>query len=407
MNHKINRSLILISGVLVLLCMGLIYAWSIFVGPLEAEFGWTRAQTAMTFSISMMGFSLGGLCAGYLQRATSPRFVVTLGSVLILAGFLLCSRMHLLWQLYVFYGVFGGLGVGLCYNVWLGTTLANFSDRTGFASGWLLMGFGLGGLILGKLASALMYSDLGWRMTFVIIGVAVFLVGVVTLPLLRLPEGSGGGAAQKSSDGDMPPSRMLRTGTFWLYLFWCWILLGLGLAVVGQAASFATDSGASPGFAATAVGLLSLGNGGARVVLGAVFDRWGRKAAAFGASLLTAAGVILLTVSYQMNNLPLVIAALFLCGFGYGAISAVNPASTRAIFGGTYFQQNFGVIFLLSSPAIFIGNSVSSVVKTATGSYMPFLLAAIAVAALSFVLQGLLEVRMKKSIGSNSINASH
>lgn len=286
-------------------------------------------------------------------------------------------------------------------------TLANFSDRTSFASGWLLMGFGLGGLILGKLASALMYSDLGWRMTFGIIGVAVFLIGIVTFPLLRLPEGFGGGIAQKDSDGDMPPSRMLRIGTFWLYLFWCWILLGLGLSVVGQASSFATDAGASPGFAATAVGLLSLSNGGARVVLGAIFDRWGRKAAAFGSSLLTAAGIILLTVSYQINNLPLVIAALFLCGFGYGAISAVNPASARAIFGGTYFQQNFGVIFLLSSPAIFIGNSVSSAVKTTTESYMPFLLAAIAVAVLSFVLQGLLEVCMKKSIGSNSINASH
>ena len=398
MKRPINRSLILVCGVLVLLCMGLIYAWSIFVGPLEAEFSWTRAQTSLTFSISMMGFSLGGLSAGYLQKSTSPRFVVALGSTLILVGFLVCSRMQALWQLFVFYGVLGGIGVGLCYNVWLGTTLANFTDRTGFASGWLLMGFGLGGLILGKIVSALMYSDIGWRTTFVIIGLAVFLVGILTLPLLRLPEISATAAAQTANTGDMPPSRMLRTGVFWLYLFWCWILLGLGLAVVGQAALFATDTGASPSFAATAVGLLSLGNGGARVVLGAIFDKRGRKTAAFVATLLTAAGVILLTVAYQMSVLPLVIVALFLCGFGYGAICAVNPASTRTIFGGTYFQQNFGVIFVLSSPAIFIGNSVSSMVKTATGSYMPFLLVATAVAIVGFVLQRLVETCMKKSM---------
>ena len=146
------------------------------------------------------------------------------------------------------------------------------------------------------------------------------------------------------------------------------------------------------------MGLLSLGNGGARVVLGAIFDKRGRKTAAFVATLLTAAGVILLTVAYQMSVLPLVIVALFLCGFGYGAICAVNPASTRTIFGGTYFQQNFGVIFVLSSPAIFIGNSVSSMVKTATGSYMPFLLVATAVAIVGFVLQRLVETCMKKSM---------
>jgi OFA family oxalate/formate antiporter-like MFS transporter len=401
MKRSVNRNLILASGVLVLLCMGLIYAWSIFVGPLEAEFGWTRSQTSLTFSISMLGFSLGGLSAGYLQRLTSPRFVVGLGSVLILAGFLACSQMQALWQLFVFYGVLGGVGVGLCYNTWLGSTLANFGDRTGFASGWLLMGFGLGGLILGNVASGLMYSDIGWRMTFILIGAAVFLVGVVTLPLLRLPQASGEAAAETANASDISPSQMLRTGTFWPYLFWCWILLGLGLAVVGQAAPFATDVGASPSFAATAVGLLSLGNGGARVVLGAVFDKWGRRMAAFISTLLTAAGVALLAVSYYLSILPLVIVALFLCGFGYGAISAVNPASTRIIFGGTYFQQNFGTIFVLSSPAIFIGNSISSAIKTATGSYMPFLLGAVVAAVLGFVLQWLVEVTMKKTKKEN------
>ena len=217
----------------------------------------------------------------------------------------------------------------------------------------------------------------------------------MTLPALSLPEAS---ASQKehSDDSSLPPSRMLKKGYFWTYLFWCWILLGLGLAVIGQAAPFATDTGASPSFAATAVGLLSLGNGGSRVVLGMIFDRLGRKTAAFTASALTFLGVILLAVAYRFSMLPLVIIALFLCGFGYGAISSVNPASTRTIFGQKYFQQNFGMIFLLSSPAIFIGNSVSSFVKTATGSYMPFLIGAILIGLLSFVLWWLTEKQLSR-----------
>lgn len=396
MNRKINRSFILIAGVIILLCMGLIYSWSIFVGPLEAEFGWIRTQTSMTFTISMLGFSIGGLSAGYLQKAASPRKVVILGATLILTGFLLCSCMNSIWQLFVFYGVFAGLGVGLCYNVWLGTTLANFSDRTGFASGWLLMGFGLGGFVLGKISSAMMYSDIGWRKTFIMIGIVIFAVSILTLPLLRVPESCDQNVVNQRTADDLPPSKMIRRGVFWLYLFWCWILLGLGLAVVGQAAMFAADMGAAPAFAATAVGMLSLGNGAARVVLGVIFDKWGRKSAALTATLLTAVGIILLTISYTIGILSIVIAALFLCGFGYGAISSVNPASTRVIFGGTYFQQNFGLIFCLSSPAIFIGNSVSSMVKVAAGSYVPFFWGASAVAVAGIVFWWLVEVNIKK-----------
>lgn len=398
MVKKTNRSCVLICGVLVLLCMGLIYAWSIFVGPIEAEFGWTRTQTSLTFSISMLGFSIGGLSAGYIQKVKSPRWVVTLGAVLLLLGFIMCSQMQQLWQLFVFYGVFCGIGVGLCYNVWLGTALANYSDKTGFASGWLLMGFGLGGFILGKITSAMLYSPLGWRITFIIIGIIVFALLIVTLPfLIVMKEHSSAESAVESVRREYSPSQMLRTPAFWLYLIWCMILLGLGLAVIGQAAMFTTDTGASPAFAATAVGMLSIGNGVSRVVLGMIFDKKGRPVAALTAAVLTAGGIILLTVGYKNSLLLLVVMALFLCGFGYGAVSTVNPASTRLLFGGVNFQKNFGMIFLLSSPAIFIGNSVSSAVKTATGSYMQFLYGAVAVSIIGLFLTFSVEKALKTS----------
>ena len=159
---------------------------------------------------------------------------------------------------------------------------------------------------------------------------------------------------------------------------------------------FTIDTGASPAFAATAVGMLSIGNGASRVVLGIVFDKKGRPTAALTSAILTTAGIILLTIGYVAHSLPTVVVALFLCGFGYGAISSVNPASTRLIFGGTNFQKNFGMIFVLSSPAIFIGNSVSSVVKTATGSYMLFLYGAIIVSVIGLALTLLVEKAIKK-----------
>ena len=164
---KKQRWSFVVLGVGLLLCLGLIYAWSVFRTPLEAEFGWSKAETSITFSISMMMFCLGGLASGMITGKKGPRCPLVLCALFLLAGFLAASRVSTLYGIYITYGGICGFGVGLGYNSTISAVVKWFPDKRGLISGIMLMGFGFGGMLLGTLGAKLI-TALGWRKTFVL-----------------------------------------------------------------------------------------------------------------------------------------------------------------------------------------------------------------------------------------------
>lgn len=150
-----NRTLQLVYGMFVLLFLGLIYAWSVFVTPLEQEFGWVRSQTSLISTFSMSSFCVGGFISGLVLRKRSPRFVLRMAAICMLAGFALASRTQNLWHIFLSYGVLCSLGVGFGYNVTVGITAKWFPEKPGLCSGLLLTGFGFGALLLGTGAAVL------------------------------------------------------------------------------------------------------------------------------------------------------------------------------------------------------------------------------------------------------------
>ena len=137
-------------GTLTLLFLGLIYAWSIFRTPFGELFpDWSISQLSMTFTISMIFFCLGGFAGGVLSKKLSIRTRMLISAVMLLVGFFAVSMVKpdspssSLIMLYIFYGVFGGGGVGFAYNGVIGTLNKWFPDKVGLASGIMLMGFGL------------------------------------------------------------------------------------------------------------------------------------------------------------------------------------------------------------------------------------------------------------------------
>lgn len=154
-------------GVALLLCLGLIYAWSVFRAPLEEEFGWSKTQISVTFSISMTMFCLGGLASGVAAGKRGPRLTLAACAVCLLAGFSMASQISSLPGIYVTYGGFCGFGVGL--DAVISTLMRWFPDKQGLVSGIALMGFG--GMLLGALGAGLI-TALGWRTTFLIFAAA-------------------------------------------------------------------------------------------------------------------------------------------------------------------------------------------------------------------------------------------
>src|SRR5712691_10703514 len=103
-----NRWRVVVGGISMNLALGSLYAWSVFVLPLEKEFGWTRAQTSWVFTIAIVMFASTFVLAGRIQDARGPRLCAFLGAVFVSLGFFLTSLTTSLWFLYVVFGVVVG-----------------------------------------------------------------------------------------------------------------------------------------------------------------------------------------------------------------------------------------------------------------------------------------------------------
>ena len=214
------------------LALGTLYGWSVFVAPLEARFGWKRADTSMVFTIAVIVFALSFVVAGRIQDKIGPLPCSLAGGILVSLGFYLCSYTTSLKYLYVCFGVIGGLGNGFGYATPIPVMAKWFPDKRGLAVGLAVGGYGAGSAIFGPLAQLKLIPAYGLPATFQILG-AIFLVMTVAGALLLRnppvgyrPEGWSPAAAKSAAAArDFSPGEMLRTPTF--YLMWVGYALGL------------------------------------------------------------------------------------------------------------------------------------------------------------------------------------
>ena len=376
-------------GLVLFIFLGLVYAWSIFVPPLEKEFGWSRSETSMVFTFCMFFFCLGGLGSGLAIRFTPVKFIVAACALCIGAGFVLASRCASLTQLYVFYGLFIGFGVGIGYNVLLTTMLKWFPDKIGFIGGLMLMGFGAGGMILGTTCSGLLES-FGWRATFFGIGVfylAVFLVSAFFMKLpgagLVFPEKRGPAKRARESGGEVSTAQMLRRRSFQIYMLWAVCTVGIGFTLIGHGVPLALEVGAAPASAAALAGLISLFNGLGRVSGGIVFDNFGRKLLMRSASLGLLLTAVLLFFTLREKSLNLLVVSFSLGGLSFGFSVIAHSSVISSFYGMKHYPLNFSVLTMYNLIAAF-APYLAGVLHTRLNSYagLPFCILGLASAAL-------------------------
>ena len=134
----ISRWWRLFGALLMNLALGTLYAWSVFVAPLEREFGWKRSQTSAVFTFAAVMFAAALLFGGKIQDRFGPFWISFAGSILITLSFFLFSFTSNLYLLYFFYGILGGIGTGFGYGTVVPVMAKWFPDRTGLAIGLAL-----------------------------------------------------------------------------------------------------------------------------------------------------------------------------------------------------------------------------------------------------------------------------
>lgn len=379
-------------GTLMLVFCGLIYGWSLFKVPFSEEYrDWNLSQLSMTFTISMVFFCIGGFVAGKLSAKLKPQRVIWIAGALLLLGFLGVSKMNpnnsgfSLGMLYVCYGVLGGLGVGFTYNAVISTINRWFPDKPGLASGVMMMGFGLGALILGSIATSLIESR-GVFDTFMILGVLIFAVLVLGSFFIRVPsEGdlkASSNDALKISEG-LTPSEMLKTPSFWIFMLWCVIANSAGLMIISSAASIALAFGA-PAIAGMVV---SVCNGAGRVIIGGIFDKIGRKQTMLVNMVILVTAGLCLVMGAKISAIALIMAGLVFMGMSYGGNPTISSAFINREYGQKYFPVNFSLGNFSLVPAAILGPMISSkLIESSGGKYDSTFMVIIGCAVCAYVL---------------------
>jgi OFA family oxalate/formate antiporter-like MFS transporter len=383
-----NRWLPVVGGVSMNLALGCLYAWSVFVQPLEREFAWTRAQTSWTFTIAIVAFAVTFVVAGRLQDRRGPRVCALLGASLVGGGFFLASFTASLAFLYLSIGLIVGIGNGFGYAAPIPVASKWFPDRRGLVVGLMVGGYGAGSAIFGPVATALILS-IGWRTTFQVLGVLFLIMGLIGASLLRNPPGDyrapGWSPAQPglaAGKRDIRTSEMLRGSTF--YALWLAYCLGAtaGLMTISQLVPFARSAGLGVGAATLAITVGAIGNAGGRILSGWLSDTLGRIATLRTMILVSAAAMPVLYVWRQQPLLFYVlVAVVYWC---YGTQLSVFASTMADFYGTKNLGLNYGVLFTAWGVAGILGPIVAGRVYDAAGDYRYAFYSAGALALVAF-----------------------
>jgi MFS transporter, OFA family, oxalate/formate antiporter len=366
-----NRWLPVVGGLLMNLALGSLYAWSVFVLPLEREFGWRRADTSWVYTIAIVTFALTFVAAGRIQDLKGPKICAFLGGLLVSGGFFLSSYTSSLLFLYVTFGVVVGLGNGFGYATPIPVASKWFPDKRGLVVGLMVGGYGAGSAILGPLAIRLI-SNLGWRPTFQILGVVFFVMTMIGTALLKNPPAGYRPPNWQPPSGlvasvDYRTAEMLATPTF--YLMWVAYCLGTtaGQMAISQLVPFAGSAGLGALASTLVLPVSALGNAGGRILSGWMSDRFGRLLTLKTMILISAAAMPALVLWRQQPALFFIlVAAVYWC---YGTQLSVFASTTADFYGTRNLGLNYGVLFTAWGAAGILGPAIAGRVFDRFGDY--------------------------------------
>ena len=376
---KHNRWIIVVAALIIQLCLGALYSWSVFVKPLKDNFSYTTTQTQIIFSVALASFALVMIFAGRWQDKKGPRMVATVGGVLLGLGYILASFTggdFILIALTI--GLIGGAGIGFVYVCPIAACVKWFPDKRGLVTGLAVAGFGAGAWIFGQLATMFIESA-GILEAFKYLG-GIFLIAVVfgAQFLRNPPEGwvpEGWNPPVQVVDFMNRKERMeygwndmIKTHQFWM--LWLMFVFGAsaGLMVIGNLKPYGVYGGLSAAAAGAAVGVLALFNGAGRITWGVLSDKLGRIRAMTLMFLLQ--GLMMLALIKMGSTEFLLAVAVAWVGFNYGGIFALFPSVTADYFGTKNLGVNYGLVFTSYGVAGVLGPILAGSVFDATGSYL-------------------------------------
>ncbi|MFB1083040.1 OFA family MFS transporter [Jeotgalibacillus sp. JSM ZJ347] len=375
-----NRWLIALSAVGIHISIGSVYAWSNFTNPLINEFGWSSSQVQLTFSLAILFLGLSAAFMGHFVEKHGPRKAGIVAAVFFgigVTGSGFAVQLSSLPLLYLFYGVFGGIGLGVGYIAPVSTLVKWFPDRRGLATGLAIMGFGFAAAIASPVMNSLITS-IGIAGTFFTLGIIYFAVMFLSSLYLERPAADW---APKGFNADNPDKKKkvpqdlsqltaneaIKTKRF--YFLWVMLFINVtcGIAILSAAKPLAEESiGLSVEEAAILVGALGIFNGLGRIGWASISDLIGRTNTYTTFFVLQAALFFLLPMTSEAILFQIMLAVIYTC---YGGGFASIPAYIGDMFGTKQLGAIHGYILTAWAAAGLAGPLFAAWIKDTTGSY--------------------------------------
>jgi OFA family oxalate/formate antiporter-like MFS transporter len=402
-----NRWLIAASAVGIHISIGSVYAWSNFTTPLKEMFKWSDQEVALTFSLAILFLGLSAAFLGHFVEKHGPRKAGLLAATFFGIGIIgsgLAVNLESKYLLYLFYGVFGGIGLGVGYIAPVSTLVKWFPDRRGLATGLAIMGFGFSAAISSPIMNDLIVS-VGVANTFYILGAAYFVIMALSSLYLEKPEEGwmpeGFKAAIKSGKAkptmdlsQLTANEAVKTRRFWYLWLMLFINVTCGIAILAVAKPLAMESiGIEMALAAALVGAIGIFNGLGRIGWASLSDYIGRPNTYTAFFVLQIIMFAMLPHTSEKVLFTVMLTIVYTC---YGGGFASIPAYIGDLFGTKQLGAIHGYILTAWAAAGLAGPMFAAWIKDTTGSYAGSLTFFAGLFVVALVISFLIRVDIKK-----------
>lgn len=372
---------------------GLADTYTVFLLPLEREFGWTRSQLTGVYAIYLLVNGSTAPLVGLLFDRLGPRWVYGAGTACLGTAFFLAQGLTSLWQFYAFVGVLIGFAVSLNGMVPGSALLARwYRARLSTAIGIAFSAIGVGTVLFVPLAQELV-SVYGWRFAYRTFGIALLALVPVVLFVVPWRRFAAGHADYQERSRQAVPGegwtlrRAVRTRIYWgLAQVFCCTSTGM-FAIIVQLVAFLIDAGFSPLAAASTFGAIGMLSSISIMGSGVIADRFGYRRTVTASFAGTATGMLLLMAITAWPSTLLL--ALFVPVFGLcmGTRGPIISSICARHFAGPNVATIYGTIYSTNALGAATGSFVGGLLHDLTGGYVAglcFSLVFIALAVMPF-----------------------
>lgn len=391
-----KRWIILVAACVTNLCLGSVYAWSVFAAALteyfnaELAMSITVADLAIVYTVANSVGPITMISGGWFNDRLGPKKVIALGGVMFGGGMFLAGFAKSIPMLLITYGLIGGLGLGMAYGCTISTSVKYFPDKRGLTGGLTTAAYGLSSVIIPPIVTMIVAKS-SVAASFKIIG-AVFCVLILCCTFFMeqcppgyLPEGYEPPEQEKTGK-DYDWKEMIKTPIFYVMILLLMCGAFSGMMVISQASGIAQNMiGMASAAAGVAVSVLALFNACGRLAAGSISDKIGRINTLTLACMISIVGAVLLYIS-DIHTFASFYAGIALIGISFGAFMGVFPGFTADQFGGKNNSVNYGIMFIGFAVSGYFGPQVMKIIYTSTGIYQMAFLAAIVLNVMGIIL---------------------